>query len=68
MGDDGGRGTSVFTGANFAVWGTGSVWGTMAVWGTSTPQASMAIWGHFAVWGTGLPGGEASAVAINGDN
>ena len=61
-------GTSVFSGANFAVWGTGSVWGTFAVWGTSTPQAVMAIWGTGAVWGTGVPGGEATAIAINGDN
>ena len=61
-------GTSVFTNATCAVWGTGAVWGTMAVWGASTPQASLAVWGTLEVWGTGVPGGEAAAVAINGDN
>jgi len=61
-------GSNVFVNGTAAVWGSGAVWGTAAVWGSSTPWAFAAVWGNAAVWGLGLTTGEATTIAINGDN
>ena len=50
-----------------AVSGTGIIWGTSIIWGTNTTQALNLIWGSGLIWGTGLPAGEATSVAINGE-
>jgi len=62
------------------VWGTGVVWGTNVsgqsilwgsggVWGTNTMEGYSVLWGTGVVWGTSsTPTGEATAVAINGEN
>jgi len=62
------------------VWGTGVIWGTnvsgqsvlwgsSVCWGSTTLQGYGVIWGSGVVWGTSsTPAGEATSVAINGEN
>jgi len=59
-------GTSVIWGTS-AVSGSGIIWGTSVIWGTNTTQALNLIWGSSVIWGTGLPAGEATSIAINGE-
>jgi serine protease AprX len=60
-------GTSVLWGTN--VNGQSVLWGSGVCWGTSTMQGYGVIWGTGVVWGTSsTPAGEATAVAINGEN
>jgi serine protease AprX len=72
-------GTGVLWGTG-VVWGTGVIWGTNVsgqsvlwgsgvCWGTSSMQGYSVLWGTGVVWGTSsTPAGEATAVAINGEN
>jgi len=60
-------GTSVLWGTNVS--GQSVLWGSSVCWGTSTVQGYSVLWGSSVVWGTSsTPAGEATAVAINGEN
>ena len=60
--------TSVLAGTNLT--GQSVVWGgTSVVWGGTSMQGYSAIWGTSVVWGgTSTDAGEATAIAINGEN
>jgi len=60
-------GTSVLWGTNVS--GQSVLWGSSVCWGTSSVQGYSVLWGTSVVWGTSsTPAGEATAVAINGEN
>jgi serine protease AprX len=66
-------GTGVVWGGS-VLWGTNVngqsvLWGSGVCWGTSTMLGYGVLWGTGVVWGTSsTPAGEATAVAINGEN
>jgi serine protease AprX len=66
-------GTSVVWGGS-VLWGTNVsgqsvLWGNWACWGNRWMQGYSVVWGTGVVWGTSsTPTGEATAIAINGEN
>jgi len=66
-------GTAVVWGTS-VVWGTdisgqSVLWGSSVCWGTSALQGYSVVWGTSVVWGqSSTPAGEATAIAINGEN
>jgi serine protease AprX len=60
-------GTSVLWGTNVS--GQSVLWGSGVCWGNTWTQGYSVLWGTGVVWGTsGTPTGEATSIAINGEN
>ncbi len=50
------------------IWGDAVIWGNAAIWGNTSTSGFSLVWGNAAIWGGSAPMGEATGIAVNGEN